>query len=311
MFLAAEHFVRAPAWEWYILGYFFLAGLSGGSYAIATLLRHWGGEEEGGLWRLGFLASLPLLVLCPILLTIDLGQPLLFWHMMVNTTPGGLSLNFKYWSPMSVGVWALALFGVFSTVSFVEALVLNGVVGHPLGELLTRTLGGVFGRVFNVVGAVFGLFIASYTGVLLMVSNQPVWSDSWALGGLFLASSVAGSAALLALLVRSRGSGGGGVGERWLQAAEGYFAVLELALAVIFLLTLVPAGSAGKAVGFPWLLLWLLVLASMLPPLALAAPRLAGRRVQAILHSPRAGMIVPVLVLIGVLALRAAVIFST
>ena len=34
-----EHFVRAPEWTWYILFYFFLGGLSGGSYAIATLLR--------------------------------------------------------------------------------------------------------------------------------------------------------------------------------------------------------------------------------------------------------------------------------
>ena len=35
----AEHFVRAPGWSWYILFYFFLAGLSGGSYVISTLLR--------------------------------------------------------------------------------------------------------------------------------------------------------------------------------------------------------------------------------------------------------------------------------
>src|SRR5258705_441512 len=39
MYLAAEHFVRAPQWEWYILGYFFFAGLTGGAYALATLLR--------------------------------------------------------------------------------------------------------------------------------------------------------------------------------------------------------------------------------------------------------------------------------
>jgi hypothetical protein len=28
----AQHFVRAPEWTWYIVPYFFLAGLAGGSY---------------------------------------------------------------------------------------------------------------------------------------------------------------------------------------------------------------------------------------------------------------------------------------
>ena len=37
--------------------------------------------------------------------------------------------------------------------------------------------------------------------MLLAVSNQPVWSDTWALGGLFLASGLSGSAALLLLLL--------------------------------------------------------------------------------------------------------------
>ena len=38
--LAAEHFARAPEWTWYILFYFFLAGLSGGTYVLASLLAH-------------------------------------------------------------------------------------------------------------------------------------------------------------------------------------------------------------------------------------------------------------------------------
>ena len=33
----AEHFASAPQWEWWILGYFFFGGISGGSYALGTL----------------------------------------------------------------------------------------------------------------------------------------------------------------------------------------------------------------------------------------------------------------------------------
>ena len=54
------------------------------------------------------------------------------------------------------------------------------------------------------MGALLGLFVAGYTGVLLAVSNQPVWSDTWALGGLFLASGLTGSAALIGWLVHYR-----------------------------------------------------------------------------------------------------------
>ncbi len=41
----AEHFVQPPQWEWYILWYFFLGGLTGGTYALATMLRLWGGSR--------------------------------------------------------------------------------------------------------------------------------------------------------------------------------------------------------------------------------------------------------------------------
>ena len=118
----AQHFVQPPRWEWYIVSYFFLAGLAGGSYALGTMLRLWGSRRDEGTARIAFLVAFPLVVVCAILLTIDLGQPLRFWHMLINTTPGTGGLNFKYWSPISIGSWALSIFGLFTFVSFLEAL---------------------------------------------------------------------------------------------------------------------------------------------------------------------------------------------
>src|SRR5271166_1522132 len=118
----AEHFVQPPHWEWYIVGYFFLAGLAGGSYTLGTMLRLWGSPRDEGTARLAFLVAFPLCVVCGIFLTIDLGQPLRFWHMLINTTPGVGGLNFKYWSPISIGSWGLLVFSVFSFVAFLEAL---------------------------------------------------------------------------------------------------------------------------------------------------------------------------------------------
>jgi formate-dependent nitrite reductase membrane component NrfD len=306
----AEHFVRAPEWTWYILFYFFLAGLSGGSYVIATLLRLGGTRSDESAARLGYYVAFPTVLVCPILLTLDLTKPLRFWHMLVNTTPGDQAPIFKYWSPMSVGAWALVVFSVFVTVSFLEALVLDRVIRTAITDRAVRLLDGAPGKVWSALGAVVGLFIAGYTGVLLAVSNQPVWSDTWALGGLFLASGLTGSAALIGWLVRYRpdARGSGSVFVR----GERIFALLELALIVVFVLTLIPPGTLGRAFGFPWILLWLVALAGVAAGLSgLATTRHRATAEGAVtVESARPVALMATLVLISVLALRAAVIFS-
>jgi formate-dependent nitrite reductase membrane component NrfD len=204
IYLAAEHFVRAPQWTWYILFYFFFAGLSGGTYALATLLRTVGEPRDEAAARLGFYASFVALLFCPVLLTADLAVSWWkFWHMLIDVTPGDQGLNFKYGSPMSVGVWALVVFSVFAAVSALESFALDRRDRTVVGDS-GRPMGGVLGRAFNIVGAILALLFASYTGVLLSVSNQPIWSDTWMLGGLFLASGLSGSAALIALMTRYR-----------------------------------------------------------------------------------------------------------
>jgi hypothetical protein len=137
-----------------------------------------------------------------------------------------------------------------------------------------------------------------------------VWSDTWALGGLFLASGLAGSAALLLLLTRYRSPARASAGV--LERAERMYALLELALIGVFVITLIPAGALGEVFGFPWILLWLVVFAGLLPGLLpLATARLAVTAGGAVtVPVARVAVAAPGLVLLGVLALRAAVIFS-
>jgi formate-dependent nitrite reductase membrane component NrfD len=306
---ASEHFAGSPHWTWYILVYFFLAGLAGGAYFLATLLRYWGAPGDEPVARLGFYVPLPATLVGLLMLTLDLKQPLRFWHMLFNTTPGQFGLNFNSNTPMSVGVWALLVGSVFAFVSFVDTLVRDGRMRIGPARRLAALLGGGAGKVWNVVGSALYLFIAGYTGVLLAVSNQPVWSDSWALGGLFLASGLAGSAALLLLLTRYRA--GTESSRAVLEVSERIFTALELVLLVVVFLTLIDDGTLGKALDFPWILLWLVALAGMLPGLR----DLAVRRFSATPGGAVVAGRVPVwaaawLVLAGVLALRAAVIFS-
>jgi formate-dependent nitrite reductase membrane component NrfD len=231
--------------------------------------------------------------------------------MLVNTTPEQFGLNFNTTTPMSIGVWALVVGSVFALVAFLHALALDRKIRHPLAQRLAAGLDGSAGRAFHVVGAALYVFIAAYTGVLLAVSNQPVWSDSWALGGLFLASGLTGSAALLLLLI-ARYRRDAEPSRGFLELGERLFAALELLLLLVLVLTLIGDGVLDEAFDLPWIPLWLLALAGMLPGLSgLAA---SGLRVTPggtlVAARTAAWVVAPALVLVGVLALRAAVIFS-
>jgi polysulfide reductase chain C len=282
-----QHFVAPPQWEWYIVWYFFLGGLAGGVYALGAILRLMGDERDAPVARLAFLVTLPLLAICPILLTLDLGRPLRFWHMMIDSRT--FTLNFKYWSPMSVGVWALLVFSVFSFVSFVDAL---ASVRGSRAPFLT----GGLGRAFLAVGAVSGLFLAGYTGVLLSVSNQPIWSDTWALGALFLASALSVAAAALTLLTRlTRHAESSAVK---LSRADRYFTILELVVLLLFFLSL---GAVGSRFLEPrWMTLWVVVLIGIVVPFVLHLS--PARRVPVMLGA--------VLTLVGGLALRMVIVFA-
>src|SRR5207342_3668382 len=81
-----EHFVRPPDWGWYIVFYFFLGGIAGGAYLLGTVLRLLRAPGDEPLATLAFVLSFAAVAVCPVLLTLDLGKPERFWHMLVDPT---------------------------------------------------------------------------------------------------------------------------------------------------------------------------------------------------------------------------------
>jgi formate-dependent nitrite reductase membrane component NrfD len=287
-----EHFAAAPNWGWWILAYFFFGGLAGGSYAIGTLIRLVGAPADQRLARTAFIVAFLALVPCPLFLIADLGVPSRFLNLLLDASEGGLAL--KPGTPISLGAWALLFFGLFSFVSFLGAL---GESGTSALASFGRILRGGVGTVWNVIGTAFGFFVAGYTGVLLAASNVPVWSDAgWFLGGLFLASALTGSAALLLAIGRWRGTAQADTTVR-LETADRNFAMLEAILLLLFVASVALAGTIGKLLGV-WIVLWIVVLIGLATPFLMS--RMGGRW-------PAAG---PVVALLGVLALRALVIFG-
>ena len=59
-------FVADPQWGWWIILYFYLGGIAAGAFFMATLIELFGGEEDEGLARAGYLVAFPLISLCGI-----------------------------------------------------------------------------------------------------------------------------------------------------------------------------------------------------------------------------------------------------
>jgi len=292
--MSSTFFTAAPHWRWLIVAYFFLGGLAGGSYFLATLMDLFGKSEDRPLVRLAYLIAFPAVCVCGLLLTVDLGRPERFWHMLVQAQT--FRPMVKAYSPMSIGSWALLLFSGCAFLSFVAVLAERGWLPWP--PLLRLNPPAPLGRLVTAVGALLGLYLAGYTGVLLAVTNRPIWADTTLLGLTFLISAASTSAALLILF----GSFGGGSrdGIRALERLDASVLVLEgLAIAAL-------VASLGR-VAMVWLNGWGLLLAGVM---------LGGIGLPLLLHWRRPSRdsrwwIGPALVLLGGLTLRMVVVFSS
>jgi formate-dependent nitrite reductase membrane component NrfD len=295
--LPSTLFTAPPHWEWLVVLYFFVGGLAGGSYFLGVLIDLVGSWADRPLARRAYYVAFPAVVLSGILLILDLERPLRFWHMLFESNTG--QPIFKYWSPMSIGSWALLLFGAFSFLAFLAGLAEAGHLRWTgLGRL--RPPGGL-GAVVGVVGGLTGLFVAGYTGVLLGVTNRPLWADTPLLGLLFVVSAASISAALLMLLGHQARLAGPALSA--VERFDSWLLVLEL-LALIAVVA-----SLGAIFRWVWISWWGLLLlvgvvgVGLLAPLVLEwRPRRFGR-----LSAPTAA----VLVLIGGFLLRLVIVFAS
>ncbi len=292
--------VAAPDWGWWVVLYFFFGGIAAGAYFIATLIDLVGAERDRPIAKIAYYITAPLVLLCGLFLTLDLERPERFWHMLIQSNTG-LPI-FKYWSPISVGAWALLLFGLFTGASFLGVLAEDARLGLGRWSGLARHLHqGPIGLIFQVIGCLFGFFIASYTGALLTATNQPFWSDSPLIGALFLASAAStGIAVLLLILSFRRGAPPDSVAN--LERTDRWAMLLELVLLVAFVISLGGLAPVFLFSGYGILLLIGTLLGGVLIPLFLQwRPRLLGSN---------GVLLAAVLVLVGGFILRYAIVMA-
>jgi protein NrfD len=282
-------------WDWLVYLEMFLAGTAAGAYVSASLLELLG-RGRSTLARTAHLIAFPLMAIAGLLLIVDLSRPERFWHMLLQSER--LVPMLKWWSPMSMGSWGVLLFSLFAFVSFVDALVSTDQLRF-FGWRALRTLhGSPLGLVWSVLGGLAAFFVAGYSGVLLSVTNMPVWRDSPFLGGLFVAISAAtGMAAVLSVHMLRDWSG---PEEAELERANSWVVLWQLVALLAFLVT---AGAGARLLlrGLPLLAI---VLAVLLTLLALTFRAIFRR------SNPPASAFAALLVLVGGFLLRYAVVMG-
>jgi protein NrfD len=289
-------FTLAPHWGWLIIFYFFFGGISAGAYVFSAVLDLFGRPSDRPMARLGYFVSFPALLLCPPLLIIDLNRPERFWHMMIENNT--MEPMLKLYSPMSVGSWGLMVFGAFATAAFLGAL------GEERPNSFWRNFAflgrGGLGKAIAALGTIPGFFVAGYTGVLLSVTNRPIWADTSLIGALFLLSGAGAAAAILAWLGREKGASPSSVS--WIGRLDAWIIVLELVVLLVMIVTL---GGVARL----WLSGWGVLLAVGVVLLGLLVPLLFHLRPRTM--GAGTAVVAAALAVLGSFLLRVVIIMSS
>jgi protein NrfD len=292
--------LQIPDWRWLIVSYFFVGGIAGGAYFCAALVELAGHPEDRPIARMGYYIAFPLSLVCGLLLIVDLGRPERFLHMLVYSRTW---LPWPTWdSPISVGAYALLFFGLFSFLSFADALVETGRL--PWAPLRLH-YGSLPRKIYAALGAFFGFFLASYTGVLISTTHLPMWTATPMLGALFLASAASTGIAAIGLglgLARTSLSQGSVAA---LLRADNLAIVIEIVLLAVFVGLATLSGVQWGLVDLALLIGGTLIV-GLLVPLALQFNR--GR--PAAHGALGLTVLVAFLVLLGGFILRAAIVMG-
>ena len=179
--------LQSPHWPLLIDVYFFLGGLAGGAFVIATVANLLDATRYRGVVRVGYYLALAALLPCPLILIVDLGVPARFMNMVLSFNPR---------SPMSMGAWALLGFSACAALAALFTFL------EDTGK--ARNLSGPK-LIVGVIGGFFGFFLAAYPGVLIGATARPLWIEGHALGALFLAVGASTGAAAMALILLGLG----------------------------------------------------------------------------------------------------------
>jgi len=269
------------AYDWVIVAYFFLGGLSAGAFLFSVASTYWGEGLQATGKKMAVLAPIALAVGLSLLL-LHLGQPMRAWRLFAGLNPD---------SAMSWGAWIANTFFILSAL-YAWHLLKGGA------EKAKR---------FAYLGIPFAILTAVYTGVLLaQAPGRPLWHGAL-VPVLFLNGAIVSGLALGLLVAAGQPDQDAALLTR-LGKVLGGLVSLELGLLAIELIVLFNGGGEGAAAArelltgqFAFAFVGVAVILGSLVP---AVTLLCGKA------SVKVQTLSAVLILIGVIAIRYVVVIG-
>lgn len=160
--------------------YFYMTGLSAGSFIISTMAYGLGMKKYKPVGKIGVVLAILLLVLAPLNLIVDLGQPLRFWHLLVFLQPT---------SPITYGSFLLTIYPI-------NCLIYGSFMFAGKAKLT---------RIFGLIGIPLALSVHGYTGFIMALGKaRPLWNTAL-MPTYFLVSAMVSGIALMIIVVIIKG----------------------------------------------------------------------------------------------------------
>jgi tetrathionate reductase subunit C len=159
----------------FIAIYFYLTGLSAGSFILSTLSYGFGMEQYKPLGKVGIILATVLLIIAPLFLLFHIGAPYRAWHLFVY-------LNWS--SPITWGSFLLVLYPL--------NCIIYGYYMFKGNLKLTR--------LFGFIGIPLAISVHGYTGFILAFGKARALWNTAIMPILFLASAIVSGIALMILV---------------------------------------------------------------------------------------------------------------
>ncbi len=155
--------------------YFYLTGLSAGSFVLSTMAYVFGMAKYKPIGKIGVILAAMFLIMAPLALLVHVGQPFKSWHLFMYLNPT---------SPITFGSFLLTLYPI-------NALV-YGFFMFKGNMKMTK--------LFGTIGIPLAVFVHGYTGFILALGKARALWNTALMPFLFLVSAMVSGIALMVLI---------------------------------------------------------------------------------------------------------------
>lgn len=293
-------------WPVIIAIYLFVAGDGVAAFYSGILAYSFGKEKYAKVAKIGAYLGVPLILFGLLMLIIDLGRPLSFWHFIIgdNFLP-----IFRPSSTMSVGTWLLTVFVILGGLYMLTWLAEEKFANNwPFVRNFANKPG--LRKKLGLATLPFALLIACYTGVLLAGTSIPLWNSTPYLGILFLMSATSTGLSCIILVLAINKADRSLIYQ--LSLADAVVDIMELIVFVLFMVRLsanAPEAALVLLKGDYSTLFWLGIVAfGLIVPLVIEIYELASKKGNVI--NTMVPVMSAVLILIGGFLTRVVILYA-